>query len=112
MCTSGSADSLIVATSLGSLILYDLKNIIDSNPTLNKMLNYKGLLEASIKDWDQFEMDKKQAYMNNATQKFSILNHSFICDGLNNYPHFSPIKKLSFISRSSSGISQIGCLDE
>lgn len=28
------------------------------------------------------------------------------------FPHFSPIKKLVFISRSTSGISQIGALDE
>jgi hypothetical protein len=35
-----------------------------------------------------------------------------LCDGLKNYPHFSPIKKLCFISRSTSGISQIGCLDD
>ena len=35
-----------------------------------------------------------------------------MCDGLKNYPHYAPIKSLQFISRSSSGISQIGCLDE
>lgn len=28
------------------------------------------------------------------------------------FPHFSPIKKLNFISKSASGISQIGVLDE
>ena len=50
--------------------------------------------------------------MNNAISKFTLLNHSFICDGLSHYPHYAPISKLTFISRSSSGISQIGCLDE
>jgi len=40
------------------------------------------------------------------------MNHSFICDGLLDYPHYSPIRKLVFISRKQSGFSQIGCLDE
>jgi hypothetical protein len=44
--------------------------------------------------------------------KYSIQNHSFLTDGLMDFPHFSPIKKLVFISRSTSGISQIGALDE
>jgi hypothetical protein len=44
--------------------------------------------------------------------KYPIGNHTFLCDGLPNYPHFSPIFKLKFISRSASGISQIGVLDE
>lgn len=44
--------------------------------------------------------------------KYSITNVTFMSDGLIDYPHFSCIKKLVFISRSASGISQIGCLDE
>ena len=44
--------------------------------------------------------------------KYSILSNCFLTDGLQDYPHFSPIQKLVFINRSSSGISQIGALDE
>lgn len=44
MCTSGSADILIVATNLGSIVLFDLKNIINSNPTLIASLNFEALL--------------------------------------------------------------------
>jgi hypothetical protein len=44
--------------------------------------------------------------------KYSILNHAFLTDGLLDFPHFSPIKKLVFISKSTSGIAQIGVLDE
>ena len=44
--------------------------------------------------------------------KYSIQNHSFLTDGLMDFPHFSPITKLVFISRSTSGIAQIGALDE
>jgi len=35
-----------------------------------------------------------------------------MCDGLMDYPHFNRIKKLTFISKNASGISQIGCLDD
>jgi len=45
MCTSGSADILIVATNLGSMLLYDLKNNVEGNPNLVKQLNYMALLE-------------------------------------------------------------------
>jgi hypothetical protein len=44
--------------------------------------------------------------------KYPVGNHSFLCDGLPGYPHYSPITMLKFISRSASGISQIGVLDE
>jgi len=45
--------------------------------------------------------------------KYSIMSNCFLTDGLlEDPPHYSPIKKLVFINRSSSGISQIGVLDE
>jgi len=37
--------------------------------------------------------------------KFSIMNHSFTCDGLIDYPHYSPIKKLIFVQRSANNQS-------
>jgi len=55
MCTSGSADILVVATVLGSLILYDLKNM-DSNPTND--LNYNGLLETQVQGWAELPVEK------------------------------------------------------
>lgn len=56
MCTSGSADILVVATALGSLILYDLKNM-DSNPT--DQLNYMGFLQSQIADWNEQTPEKQ-----------------------------------------------------
>jgi len=36
----------------------------------------------------------------------------FDCDGFKGYPHFKPINKLTFVSKTINGISAIGCLDE
>jgi hypothetical protein len=44
--------------------------------------------------------------------KYSVMSHSYLTDGLENYSHQSPIIKLAFISKTLSGIAQIGCLDE
>jgi hypothetical protein len=44
--------------------------------------------------------------------KYSIQSHSFLTDGLMDFPHFAPIKKMVFISKSTSGIAQVGVLDE
>lgn len=54
MCTSGSTDILIVATNLGSLLLFDLKNI-DSNTTACDSLNYWGLLEVQVKGFSEMD---------------------------------------------------------
>ena len=64
MCTSGSVDTLIVATALGSLMLYDFKNIIDGNPAKNDALTYDALLLSQVKDWSTMDADKKQHYYN------------------------------------------------
>lgn len=64
MCTSGNADILVVATSLGSLQVFDLKNIIDGNPQKNQALDYESLLSAQVKDWASLDNDKKQSYLN------------------------------------------------
>mmetsp|Transcript_4407 Transcript_4407/g.7486 ORF Transcript_4407/g.7486 Transcript_4407/m.7486 type:complete len:102 (+) Transcript_4407:1945-2250(+) len=44
--------------------------------------------------------------------KYSVLTHSFLTDGIPDYPHFAPIKKMAFIQRLNTGIAQIGVLDE
>jgi hypothetical protein len=57
MCTSGCADVLIVATNLGSLILFDLNTNQEINPTLFTNLNYIAVLENSVKDWQNLQED-------------------------------------------------------
>jgi len=39
------------------------------------------------------------------------MNYSYMTDGLLNYPHDSPIQKMSFINKYDSGISKFGALD-
>lgn len=40
------------------------------------------------------------------------MTHSYLTDGLENFPHYSPIIKLVFVQRQSSGIAEVGVLDE
>jgi len=37
--------------------------------------------------------------------KYSILAQAYLTDGLLDYPHYAPIKKLVFIEKSISGIA-------
>ena len=43
--------------------------------------------------------------------KYGVKTHSYMTDGLVDYPHVGPIQKLIFLSKSVSGISKIGALD-
>jgi hypothetical protein len=38
--------------------------------------------------------------------------YSYLTDGLDDFPHFSPIIKLVFINRAQNGTSKIGALDQ
>ena len=58
MCTPGNSDIIILSTILGSLYLYDLKNI-DSNPNLGHRFNYQALLERLVPDFNAMEDGKK-----------------------------------------------------
>ena len=59
MCTSGNSDILVVGTVLGSLYLYDLKNI-DSNPNIGNKYNYRALLEKMVKNYSELDEGKKE----------------------------------------------------
>jgi hypothetical protein len=54
MCTSGTKDVLIVGTVLGSLYLYDLKNI-ETNSNLSMHLNYSALLEQKVQGYNELD---------------------------------------------------------
>lgn len=111
MCTPGSADLIILGTILGSLFLFDLKNI-ETNPNLQYNYNYTALLKQLIPKFDELEEHKKNQKLQRAMIKYSVQTHIFLTDGLENHPHFSPVKKLVFINKQASGIAQIGVLDE
>jgi len=54
---------------------------------------------------EELDEAKKQSKLQKTMIKYSILNHAFLTDGLMDFPHFSPIKKMVFISKSTSGIA-------
>ena len=58
MCTPGSSDMIILSTILGSLYLYDLKNI-DSNPNLGQRFNYQALLSQLVPNLEELDEQKK-----------------------------------------------------
>ena len=109
MCTSGNSDILILSTVIGSLILYDLRNIENSiNPG---KYNHEALLRKKVPNWDQLDNDKRRAPIQHYQLRYRFRGYTFQTDGLPDHPHNSPIKKLVFISKLASGMSQIGALD-
>jgi hypothetical protein len=65
-----------------------------------------------VPNLSELDEAKKQYKLQKAMIKYSIQSHSFLTDGLMDFPHFAPIKKMVFISKSTSGIAQVGVLDE
>ena len=70
MCTSGSPDVLLVATRLGSLVLYDLKSDIESDIQASSQLNFENLLRNTLKNWDEFSEHDKFKYIQNVSVQF------------------------------------------
>jgi len=54
MCTNGNSDILVLSTVLGSLYLYDLKNI-EANPNMAQRYNYEALLEKMVPNYAQLD---------------------------------------------------------
>lgn len=104
MCTNGSTDILIVGTQMGSLYLYDLINQ-NTNPNASLMYNYEAVAEQEIAGFATLDGDKRQEALRKMMINYSITTVTYMSDGLFDYPHFSCIKKLVFISKSASGIS-------
>lgn len=112
MCTSGEDDLLICGTSLGSLVLFDLKDY-DSVSFIAKFLNWEALLQYSIQQEGAPLDEKQQAGKLSALKaKYTPKTASFITDGMVEYPHFSPIEKLVLVSKIGAGSKQIGVLDQ
>jgi len=58
MCTPGSKDVLIVSTVLGSIYLYDLKNI-EGGSNMVSQYNYTALLEQKVQGYSELDEEKK-----------------------------------------------------
>lgn len=50
--------------------------------------------------------------MQQVRSRYSVLWPTFATDGVPNYSHYSPIRKLTFITKVGSTSAQIGVLDE
>ena len=75
MCTSGNADLLILSTIIGSLHLYDLKNIENSiNPS---KYNHLALLRKKVPNWDELDMDKRKVPMQHYQMKYRFRGYTF-----------------------------------
>lgn len=71
MVTPGNSDIIILSTVLGSMYLYDLKNI-DSNPNLGNRFNYEALLRQLVPGFDELDPVKKQSKFQKVMIKYSI----------------------------------------
>ena len=58
MCTPGNSDILILGTIIGSLYLYDLKNI-EHNTNQSMSYNYIALIETLLPKFQELEDEKK-----------------------------------------------------
>ena len=109
MCTSGNSDILIMSTIIGSLHLYDLRNIENSiNP--NKY-NHMALLQKKVPNFNELDQERRKVPIQHYQMKYRFRGYTFQTDGLPEHPHNAPIQKLVFISKLASGMSQIGALD-
>ena len=71
MCTPGNSDILILATVIGSLYLYDLKNI-ENNTNSSIKYNYMALLKNLVPNFTELDDEKKQQKFQRAQIKYSI----------------------------------------
>lgn len=113
MCTSGDEGILIVGTVLGSINLYDL-NEFDSASSRLEELDYEALFNAFYPELAQRGTESEEYYekMQQVRSRYSVQWPTFSTDGLPNYSHYSPIRKLVFISKIGNASAQIGVLDE
>jgi len=75
MCTPGNSDILIMSTIIGSMYLYDLKNI--ENNTNHSKYNYQALLENLVPKFNELEEEKQKLKLNRAMIKYSVKSYTF-----------------------------------
>jgi hypothetical protein len=111
MCTPADDQILIVGTEVGSLCLFDLTDF--ESQVGADFLDFKNLIAKStpelMVDGDHHKVDKQ---IKQLTTKYKVLTHTFQTDALPNYQHFSPIRRLKFVSKNGQSPAQIGAIDE
>ena len=112
MCTPADDTLLLAGTVVGSINLFDLKDFQTSNYRLDE-LDYNAVLKATEpnaeSDNGDTNIDKK---LRELKTKFAIHHPTFSTDGLANYFHFSPIRRLLFVTKFGGSAAQIGVIDE
>jgi len=113
MCTPGDDGILIVGTVLGSICLYDINEFESASQRIDE-LDYEALLTTLYPDIVQngVETDEYRDKLISLRSLYAVQWATFSTDGLPNYSHFSPIRKLTFITKFGGGTAQIGVLDE
>lgn len=111
MCTPGDDQILIIGTSVGSICLFDLTDF--ESQTGVDFLDFKNYLSCQQ---PQLMLDGDVAAINKEVkdlgQRYKVLTHTFQTDVLPEYQHFSPIRRLKFVSKVGSAPAQIGAMDE
>lgn len=99
MCTPGDDGLFIVGTSLGSIYLYELNEFDSSQPRAEE-LDYEGLMR-SFYPTESLNIESDQYFdkLQQLRSRYAIQWPTFSTDGLPNYSHFSPIRKLYFITK-------------
>lgn len=109
MCTPGDDSILIAGTVHGSVLLYDLKELVDAGNARNYELNYDALMRDEGLDPGSEEY---QSQLQGLRSRYSVQWPTFSTDGIAEYVHFSPICRLQFITKFGGSTAQIGVIDE
>lgn len=103
ICTPGDDGILILGTALGSLNLYDLTEF-DSAQMRKEELDYDALVRAFH---PELSPETAEEAYNEKLQllsiRYAVQWPTFSTDGLPNYSHYSPIRKLVFITKFGAG---------
>lgn len=111
MCTPADDQILIVGTSVGSLVLFDLQDF-ESASIQKNFFDYESLL-MSQNPADQDEGDfNPQKLLKKLKSKYRVLGHVFATDALPEVMHCSPITRLEFVSKHGSSPATIAAMDE
>jgi len=101
MCTPGDDSILIAGTILGTLCLYDTNEFESASQRIEE-LDYDSLLTTLYPDVVQRGGPDTEEYSEkliSLKSLYAVQWPTFSTDGLPNYSHYSPIRKLVFITK-------------
>ena len=99
MCTPADDSILLAGTIVGSINLFDLKDYQTSSYRLDE-LDYNSLLKAVEPNAEAENGDTNiEKRLRDLRTRYSIHHPTFSTDGLANYFHFSPIRRLVFVTK-------------